>query len=86
MTHEQIVDFVVDILRDIVGRDRAGSAVTAQSYLFDLPGFDSIALAELVGRLEGQTGPLPEEMLMPEVFRTPADIAAAVLATPARRP
>jgi acyl carrier protein len=80
LTHEEIVEVVLAILREIVGRDLAGPVITAQSYLFDLPGFDSISLAELVGRLEAQAGPLPEELLMPEVFRTPADIATALAA------
>lgn len=81
MTYDEVVDLILKILRDIAGRHLGGPAVTARSYLLDIPGFDSISLAELVGQLEIQVGPLPEEMLMPEVFRTPTDIAAALLAS-----
>jgi acyl carrier protein len=77
MNHDEMVDLVVLLLREIVGGQ---AVVTARSYLFDLPGFDSIALADLVGELEAHVGPLPDEVLVPEVFRTATKIATAVLA------
>jgi hypothetical protein len=78
-----MVDLVVRLLQEIVGGQ---AVVTARSYLFDLPGFDSISLADLVSQLEAHVGPLPDEILVPQVFGTATKIATAVLAkTPAGR-
>jgi acyl carrier protein len=63
------LDVVVQVLYEVLG---SGSALTADTQLFDLPGFDSMALAALVEGLEARIGlPLADELITPDAFATP---------------
>ncbi|MEU6037810.1 acyl carrier protein [Actinomadura sp. NPDC047616] len=76
------VGLVLTVLRSVLGEE---PALTPGTALFEVPGFDSLALAAVVERLEDELGPvLPDELLVPESFATPDDIAA-VLVAPALR-
>ncbi|GAA2437761.1 hypothetical protein GCM10010191_60950 [Actinomadura vinacea] len=73
---------VLTVLRGVLGEEPALAACTA---LFEVPGFDSLALAAVVERLEDELGTvLPDDLIVPESFTTPGDIAS-VLVVPALR-
>jgi acyl carrier protein len=80
--HAAAVALVLTVLRSVLGAEPGLAPDTA---LFEVPGFDSLALAAVVERLEDELGPvLPDDLLVPETFATPEDIAA-VLVAPALR-
>jgi acyl carrier protein len=71
------VDLVLKVLRSVLGED---TGLTSATSLFDVPGFDSLALAALVEGLEDALGlTLPDELIVPESFATPAGIAANLI-------
>jgi acyl-CoA synthetase (AMP-forming)/AMP-acid ligase II/acyl carrier protein len=56
-----------------------GQQVRPDTSLFDLAGFNSLAVAELVERLEEQIGmEIPPALLVPQTFETPATLSTAV--------
>lgn len=70
---------VLAALRQVLGAD---APVTADTELFEVPGFDSLALASLVAVLEERLGRfLDDELIVPEVFATPSTIAHGLLDT-----
>jgi acyl carrier protein len=72
------VDLVLKVLRAVLGDD---VELVADTELFGVPGFDSMALAGVVEGIEAELGvELPDDLLMPEVFETPAVIAANLVA------
>ena len=84
------VDVVQDVVRDVVRkvlRSVLGDEgyLTADTQLFHVAGFDSLALAAVVEGLEAELGlALPDELITPEAFVTPDDIARK-LVVPALR-
>lgn len=64
---------VFDALRRVLGADLA---LTADTDLFTVPGFDSLALAGLVAELEERIGrPVDDDLVTPDVFATPGTVA-----------
>lgn len=69
---------VLGALRHVLG---AEPALDAGTDLFAVPGFDSLALAELVAELEDRIGGALDDALMtPDVFATPRTIARGLVA------
>ncbi|MFC5744456.1 acyl carrier protein [Actinomadura rugatobispora] len=81
-TRSPAVDLVNRVLQAVLGDE---ADLTAETPLFEVPGFDSLALAAVVEGLEAELErPLPDELITPESFETPARIAE-VLVAPALR-
>jgi acyl carrier protein len=60
--------------------------VDAADWLFDLPGFDSLAVVEILARLESAFGvEVPAEAVLPEVFGRVSALAELVSAALASR-
>jgi acyl carrier protein len=77
-TSPPAVDLVSRVLHAVLGDE---VALTADTPLFDVAGFDSLALAAVVEGLEAALGtPLPDELITPEAFGTPGDIAGILVA------
>lgn len=67
------VDVVRKVLRSVLGDE---VHLTADTRLLEVAGFDSLALAAIVEGLEAELGlALPDELIIPEAFVTPGDIA-----------
>jgi acyl carrier protein len=65
MLRELVVDTVADTLRVDTG------TVTATPTLFDLAGFDSLAIVAILDRLEGDLRvEVPPERILPQAFTT----------------
>lgn len=78
--HAAALGLVLKVLRSVLGD---GPDLAPGTPLFDVPGFDSLALAAVVEGLEDELGPaLPDELISPEAFATP-DAVAATLVVPA---
>lgn len=78
-TPEAVVE---SVLRSVLGEE---VRLSADTRLFQLAGFDSLALAAVVEGLEAELGvALPDELITPEAFETPAAIATS-LVVPALR-
>jgi len=80
---------VVAAVADVLGTDP--DAVVAAPSLFDLPGFDSLAIVAVLERLEDDAGvEVPPERILPEAFVSIDTlcslIATAVPAPPAAQP
>ena len=68
---------VLRVLREVLGPE---PLLAADTELFDVQGFDSIALAALVEGIEaGLDLPLADELITPEVFATPGLIVARLV-------
>lgn len=73
---------VFDALRAVLGGQ---APLTQDTDLFGLPGFDSMALAELVAQLEERIGrPVDDELVTPEVFATPGTITDGLVSVSLR--
>lgn len=73
-TFEDLEQAVLAIVRD----RQPPARVDACTSLLDLPGFDSIAIADVVERIEEETGmEYPPEALVPETFATVTSLAQA---------
>lgn len=73
-TFEDFQQAVLAIIRD----RRPPASVDAGTALLDLPGFDSLAIADVVERIEEETGTeYPPEALVPETFATVTSLARA---------
>jgi acyl carrier protein len=58
---------VVAVIAGVLGCDPA--AIQAATALYELPGFDSVALVTILGRLEDELGAeIPAEWIVPEAF------------------
>jgi acyl carrier protein len=69
--------WIAALVAELLGVD----APRADADLLALEGFDSLAIVELVERLEHALGrALPDELLTPEAFATPRALADAVAA------
>ncbi|WP_433392209.1 acyl carrier protein [Micromonospora sp. KLBMP9576] len=70
-------DRVVAAVADVLGVPAA--EVRTAATLFDLPGFDSIAVVGVLERLESDLGvEVPPERIVPEAFATVDDVARLV--------
>jgi acyl carrier protein len=68
---------VLAALRAVLGES---TPLAADTELLELPGFDSMALANLVAEIEERVGgPLPDELIVPEVFATPGRLASRLI-------
>lgn len=60
---------IVAVIASVLGCDP--EQVRAATALYELPGFDSVALVEILGRLEDSLGAeIPAEWIVPEAFTT----------------
>jgi acyl carrier protein len=70
-------DFESAVLAIVREREPA-AAVDAGASLLDLPGFDSLAIADVVERIEEETGvEYPSAVLVPETFASATSLAQA---------
>jgi acyl carrier protein len=79
---------VLEVLADLLGdgADEGDPVIGPETDLFALPGFDSLALVELVERLEARVGALFDAgEIVPEAFESPARIAARLVAPALRK-
>jgi acyl carrier protein len=76
-----LVRLVTELVISRLGDD--GLAVSEHTVLFDLPGFDSLAVTALIEELEARLGTeLPPDMIRPELFETPGKLSDALLGSP----
>jgi acyl carrier protein len=74
---------VIAVITSVLGCARA--QVRAAAALYDLPGFDSVALMTIVERLESDLGTeIPAEWIVPEAFTSVGSLAALLEAAAAR--
>lgn len=67
-----------DAVRRIAGA-RLGRFVAEDTPLLDEPGFDSLAMADIVEGIEDELGiELPAQLLVPATFKSVSTLAAAV--------
>nr|WP_269149420.1 phosphopantetheine-binding protein [Curtobacterium flaccumfaciens] len=67
-----------DAVRRIAGA-RLGRPVAEDAPLLDEPGFDSLAMADIVEGIEDELGiELPAQLLVPATFKSVSTLAAAV--------
>jgi acyl carrier protein len=65
--HSELSRRVIQAVADVLGVPQA--AVTGAASLFDLPGFDSLAVVSVLERLEsGLSVEVPPELIVPEAF------------------
>jgi len=68
---------IVEVIAGVLGCDQG--QVQVATALYELPGFDSVALVEILGRLEDALGAeIPAEWIVPEAF-TSVDALAGLL-------
>jgi acyl carrier protein len=79
---------VLEVLADLLGdgADDRDPMIGPETDLFALPAFDSLALAELVERLEARLGVVfGVGEIVPEAFESPARIGARLVAPALRK-
>ena len=71
---------MADLVREVLETE----FVAPDAQLFELDGFDSLAIAEVVAEIEQMLGRrVPAELILPENFETPAGLARALATLPA---
>jgi acyl carrier protein len=78
MERDTLIRLVAELVVEHLGDDAL--LVSEATVLFDLPGFDSLAVTSLIDRLEARLGiELPPDIIRPELFETPGKLADAML-------
>lgn len=73
---------VAGLVEQLVG---GGVRVDPHTPLFELDGFSSLIVVDLVERIEGELGrEIPAELIAPESFSSPAAVSAALAGAEAR--
>jgi acyl carrier protein len=73
---------VTEIVAEVIGASPADVAAVAS--LFDLPGFDSLAIVAVLEALEDDAGvEVPPERILPEAFATVASLCDLIAGAPA---
>jgi acyl carrier protein len=75
MTAALPIGHIVAVIADVLRRDP--EHIDADTVLYDLPGFDSLALVTILARLEDALGAeIPAEWIVPEAFASVGALAS----------